>query len=430
MAENAREGAPQPRVRVGVVRQPVRADHRVREPQHPLHIGLVHRPIDGTRRLQPIDRLLLADAPIGGDRGELAAGLFGGALRPGDQHLQRPRGLRRAQHGRGGDVGIGVEPDLLPRDRRGDQRQGLGGAAEILAGRSSCGARSRPAPRPRGRRQSSLRGCRERRRPRCAYASCRAPRPAAATPPAPRSRRPARATPGHRRARSTGRSRRRRAPPAAARPSAPVRRPRPAGRVPLIAPTRRVEWPTRQAALSAAGDSVEGGEIVGEARVAVIGGVADQIERRRRRLVEQQRRQADPAIAGHDRGDALARLGRHFRGGEQRAVVMGVHVDKAGRDDLARDVDLACARRPGDVADLGDAVAGDRDIGAPTRPAAAVDRPRRRAESNRSSLALSKRHVIPSGQQIRHDDRAGFALVCYFLPSAIAGGRGGAGRVA
>ena len=87
IAEDAREGAPQPRVRMGVVRQPVRADHRVRKLQHPLDIGLVHHPIDRTRRLQPIGRLLLADPPIGGDRRELAAGLLGRALRPGHQDL-------------------------------------------------------------------------------------------------------------------------------------------------------------------------------------------------------------------------------------------------------------------------------------------------------------------------------------------------------
>ncbi len=52
---------------------------------------------------------------------------------------------------------------------------------------------------------------------------------------------------------------------------------------------------------------------------------------------------------------------------------MRVHIDKAGGDDPARHVDLARARRPGDIADRGDAVAGDRDIGPPPRPAAAVD---------------------------------------------------------
>ena len=63
MAEDAREGAPQPRMRVRIVRQPVGADHRVLEAQDALHIGLVHHPIDRARRLQPLDRLAACRRP-------------------------------------------------------------------------------------------------------------------------------------------------------------------------------------------------------------------------------------------------------------------------------------------------------------------------------------------------------------------------------
>jgi hypothetical protein len=118
---------------------------------------------------------------------------------------------------------------------------------------------------------------------------------------------------------------------------------------------------------------VECGEIVGEALVMVIGGVADQIERRRRSAVEHQRGEAHPAISGHDGGDALARLGRHIRGREQCPVVMGMHIDKARGDDLARNVELQRARHLADDTDRGDTVAGDRDVGPAARPAAAVD---------------------------------------------------------
>ena len=102
---------------------------------------------------------------------------------------------------------------------------------------------------------------------------------------------------------------------------------------------------------------VERREVVGKSAIAVIGGVADQIERRWRRVVDRERRQADPAIAGDDRGDALARFCRHFRGREQGAVVMGVDVDKSGRHDLARYIDLARSRYLSDRADLGNSVA-------------------------------------------------------------------------
>jgi hypothetical protein len=52
---------------------------------------------------------------------------------------------------------------------------------------------------------------------------------------------------------------------------------------------------------------------------------------------------------------------------------MGVHVDKAGCDDQPRDIDLARTSRFCDLADRGDAAAGDRDIRPAARPAGAVD---------------------------------------------------------
>ena len=52
---------------------------------------------------------------------------------------------------------------------------------------------------------------------------------------------------------------------------------------------------------------------------------------------------------------------------------MGMHIDKAGGDDLARDIDLVRPGGSGDRADLGDTVTLDRDIGTEARPAAAVD---------------------------------------------------------
>ena len=55
------------------------------------------------------------------------------------------------QHRRGGDVGIGVEADLLARHGRLDFRQGLGGAAEIgNAGRLVVRDHHRHLRRPPG----------------------------------------------------------------------------------------------------------------------------------------------------------------------------------------------------------------------------------------------------------------------------------------
>src|SRR5213595_2467965 len=40
-------------MRMRIMRQPVRADHRLLEGEHAAHIGLVHHPIDRAPRLQP-----------------------------------------------------------------------------------------------------------------------------------------------------------------------------------------------------------------------------------------------------------------------------------------------------------------------------------------------------------------------------------------
>src|SRR5258707_744684 len=73
------------------------------------------------------------------------------------------------------------------------------------------------------------------------------------------------------------------------------------------------------------------------------------------------RREADPAIT-HDRGgDAVLRGRRDVLAPGDLAVIMGVDIDKAGRDQFAPGVDLFLAFA-GDLADLGDAAAGNGDI--------------------------------------------------------------------
>src|SRR5581483_6066509 len=73
------------------------------------------------------------------------------------------------------------------------------------------------------------------------------------------------------------------------------------------------------------------------------------------------RREADAAIAHHRRRHAVLRGRRDVLAPGDLAVVMGVDVDKAGRDQLAPGVDLfpalAC-----DLADLADAAVLDGDI--------------------------------------------------------------------
>ena len=62
MPEHARESAPQPRMRLRVVRQPVGADHRVVELQYALHVLLVEHEVDRAGRLDRLHRFGLAHA--------------------------------------------------------------------------------------------------------------------------------------------------------------------------------------------------------------------------------------------------------------------------------------------------------------------------------------------------------------------------------
>ncbi len=118
---------------------------------------------------------------------------------------------------------------------------------------------------------------------------------------------------------------------------------------------------------------VERVEIIGKAREAVVALIADQIERRRRRAIEGQRRERDAAVAGHDRGDALADFRAHIGGDEQRAIVMGVDIDESRRDDKPFRIEFAPAAASRQPSHCSDALAVDCDVGAEARGAAAVD---------------------------------------------------------
>jgi len=103
------------------------------------------------------------------------------------------------------------------------------------------------------------------------------------------------------------------------------------------------------------------------------GVAAQEVERRGRHAVEDQRRQADAAVPGDDGGHALAHLRGHVRHREEGAIVVGVGVDEARRHGAVGRVDLAGADRPADLADRDDAVPGDPDVGAAPFSAGAVD---------------------------------------------------------
>ena len=86
------------------------------------------------------------------------------------------------------------------------------------------------------------------------------------------------------------------------------------------------------------------------------------------------RRDAEAAVPGDDRGDAVPRRRREGRIPEHLGVVVGVDVDEAGCDDEAAGIELVAARqtRP----DLRDHTVAHRDVGdAPGSARAVDDRP-------------------------------------------------------
>src|SRR5439155_25888287 len=82
------------------------------------------------------------------------------------------------------------------------------------------------------------------------------------------------------------------------------------------------------------------------------------------------------------------------------SVVVGVHIDKPRRDDPAEDVDLARARRLGQLrADRGNPVPGDGDVRRVARPAGAVDdgaAAEDQIDQDRKSTRLNSSHVAIS----------------------------------
>ena len=93
-------------------------------------------------------------------------------------------------------------------------------------------------------------------------------------------------------------------------------------------------------------------------------------------LARAHRREADAAVAHDHRGDAVPARRREQRVPGDLAVVVGVDVDEARRDQQAVGVDVrraaASSSSPG-VADLGDAAVVDGDVGGPGVGTGAVD---------------------------------------------------------
>ena len=83
-------------------------------------------------------------------------------------------------------------------------------------------------------------------------------------------------------------------------------------------------------------------------------------------------RETDAAIAGQDRGNALARGRRYMLCPGDLGVVVGVQINEAGSNKQAAGVDFLCATFR-NVADRDDPVAGNGDIGDNGRSTGAID---------------------------------------------------------
>lgn len=107
------------------------------------------------------------------------------------------------------------------------------------------------------------------------------------------------------------------------------------------------------------------------------------------------RREANAAVAHHRRGDAVPRRRRHVAIPDGLAVVVGVNIDEAGRDDTALGVDLFGAA-VFKTSDGPDASAAHGNIALAGRsPSSVNDRPLRMTRSNRVPIEALLCHDWP-----------------------------------
>ena len=123
------------------------------------------------------------------------------------------------------------------------------------------------------------------------------------------------------------------------------------------------------------GVAIERAEVGGEAGEESRRVPAQEVERRRWPAVARERCEADAAIAGDDRGHALADLGRHRRIGQEGAVIVAMNVDEAGRECATGGVDGARSLQVHQMADRRNALVDDGDVGVERGATRAVDDP-------------------------------------------------------
>ena len=123
-------------MRVGIVWQPIAADHRQPVRHYFLDVVLLHLEVDRTRGQQAFCGVFFGGVPTACNIGQQFTSHFGVRDRPGELYLHVGTQPERHQYGGAGGVRVDVEIHFLPERRTIDGRQGLGAAAEILGHRA------------------------------------------------------------------------------------------------------------------------------------------------------------------------------------------------------------------------------------------------------------------------------------------------------
>ncbi len=113
--------------------------------------------------------------------------------------------------------------------------------------------------------------------------------------------------------------------------------------------------------------------IGGEARIAEILGLAQQVHGIGHLTREGHRARADAAIAHHHRGHTLRELGQHLGSANHVGIVMRVHIDEAWGQIATVGVDHVVGMGAGQVAHGDDAVAAHSHVGLKGSGTGAVD---------------------------------------------------------
>ena len=373
VTEHSGERAPEPRVRKGIVREAVRADHRVLKPQDALQVLFVHLEVDSPGRTQTLDCLFHAAAPLGTNVFEIATLELRVPCRPGHDDAIGSGDPVREQHRRARDVGIDVQVDALLRARMRDGGERLPAhsparPAVALVVRDDHGDACPPAdlegfvhriqdPRPFVAHVCGVDTavCAEPVRERHDLVGggfeCRRVGESGAQADAAGLER---LVEQRLHARNFG-------PGCRAIDVVHDRRPQRG----VAHERRKIERRRR---------SFDLGHVLAHRRESVPLVVPQKVHRGRG-LGARERGEADPAVPGHHRRHALADLRRHVGAGEHRPVIVRVRVDESRRDDQSGGVNLAGGFdvRIEVIADRDDAVAGDRDVEVDTGSARAVD---------------------------------------------------------